>query len=81
MLANQNQGKFSSEHVDKSRLKMNTDEINWFNDFYPGKSVILPPLLNRAHKVMIYGRVGQPSHRAIYLALIYSQKSITIKEN
>ena len=42
---------------------------------------ILPPLLNRAHKVMIYGRVGQPSHRAIYLALIYSQKSITIKEN
>ena len=43
--------------------------------------VILPPLLNRAHKVIIYGRVGQPSHRAIYLALIYSQKSITIKEN
>ena len=30
--------------------------------------VILPPLLNRAHKVMISGRVGQPSHRAISLA-------------
>ena len=29
------------------------------------KLKILPPLLNRAHKVMIYWRVGQPSHRRI----------------
>ena len=47
----------------------------------PNNAFILPSLLNRQHKVMIYGRVGQPSHRAIYWASFFIKIHATTKEN
>ena len=52
------------------RCRYGASELHSVAAFIGGKANILPLLLNWAHQViqvMISGRVGQPSHRTVYL--------------
>ena len=52
------------------RCRYGASELHSVAAFIGGKANILPPLLNWAHQViqvMLSGRVGQPSHRTVYL--------------
>lgn len=66
------------------RCRYGASELHSVAAFIGGKANILPLLLNWAHQVMISGRVGQPSHRTVYLtptAICFWKYLMIVKKN